>query len=500
MNKLKMTFGSIFLFIFATNSNAVNWTDESKIDKFTQQFTPSAIANFVDTDLPNILLQGRITCEDESNKIILKLTAFTKKDNEALRYKTRLNIFALETIQFQMRIGDKIQTVSTSPHEYFNQIKISEFPYSPANKIIYKIPTESGDPVIEFDLNNSVVKKIISNCNDIQQKKQAAIDLKRQEELARQLARIERENIDRTVREAAAEAERLKRETELSNYGPKVRACVQPGVSFPTPPQKIGLNPTVKYRVSLKDDGAIANVIRVQTSENMNFDRAVETGIRRCNPFPKPLTGPYPSSVELSYSMYDGPPTQTPSTLNTPNQSSSSTSSSNESSRNRPFVNTPNNNVPNSSGTQSTKQTLTYSHGIYVGEVKNGKADGIGAYTSKQSGTVYSGQFVADTFSGIGTMTWTNGSKYVGEWSNDSGIKGVMTYSDGRTAIGTVKNAVFKVNASPSSAIDPEIELEQEAKRRRERERLERVVLQPQTVGTSSNADVFKSLCEFATT
>jgi hypothetical protein len=93
-------------------------------------------------------------------------------------------------------------------------------------------------------------------------------------------------------------------------------------------------------------------------------------------------------------------------------------------------------------------------------------------------------------------LTWRNGSKYVGEWSNDSGIKGVMTFADGRTANGTVQNAVFKVNATSSSAIDPEIELEQEAKRRRERERLERLVFQPQSIGLAQTTQIKLPPCQ----
>lgn len=94
---------------------------------------------------------------------------------------------------------------------------------------------------------------------------------------------------------------------------------------------------------------------------------------------------------------------------------------------------------------QSSKptQTLNYPHGKYVGEVLNGKAHGYGSYTSAKSGTVYSGQFIADTFNGEGTMTWTNGSRYVGKWQNDTGVSGVMTYSNGATASGIVKNGNF---------------------------------------------------------
>ena len=91
----------------------------------------------------------------------------------------------------------------------------------------------------------------------------------------------------------------------------------------------------------------------------------------------------------------------------------------------------------------SNIQTLYYSHGKYEGEVFNGKADGRGTYTANKTGAIYSGQFVNDTFNGQGTMSWTNGDKYTGVWQNDSGINGTMTYANGQTAVGQVRNGIF---------------------------------------------------------
>jgi TonB family protein len=88
-------------------------------------------------------------------------------------------------------------------------------------------------------------------------------------------------------------------------YGAKVRACVQPGVSFPPPPRGSAGNPAAQYRVSLKPDGQIADVRMTKSSGNTNFDRAVETGIRRCTPFPRPSTGSYPGYIDVNYNMYD---------------------------------------------------------------------------------------------------------------------------------------------------------------------------------------------------
>jgi hypothetical protein len=93
-------------------------------------------------------------------------------------------------------------------------------------------------------------------------------------------------------------------------------------------------------------------------------------------------------------------------------------------------------------------QTLNFSHGKYVGEVVGGKAHGQGTYTAAKTGLIYSGQFVNNTFSGQGTMTWTNGDKFIGTWQNDSAVSGVMTFANNKTASGTVRNGVFKESVS----------------------------------------------------
>jgi colicin import membrane protein len=87
-------------------------------------------------------------------------------------------------------------------------------------------------------------------------------------------------------------------------YGAKVRACVQPGVSFPVPARGTA-NPTAQYRVNLRPDGTIAGIKLTRSSGNPSFDRAVETGIRRCSPFPAPPSGKYPGYIDVNYNMYD---------------------------------------------------------------------------------------------------------------------------------------------------------------------------------------------------
>jgi len=102
-------------------------------------------------------------------------------------------------------------------------------------------------------------------------------------------------------------------------------------------------------------------------------------------------------------------------------------------------------------------QTLNYSHGIYVGETFNGKANGQGTYTAAKTGTIYSGQFVNDTFSGQGTMLWRNGDKFVGTWQSDSAVNGIMTFANSKTASGTVRNGIFKEASSSGNSFPKEL-------------------------------------------
>jgi TonB family protein len=92
--------------------------------------------------------------------------------------------------------------------------------------------------------------------------------------------------------------------TSVVGYGAQVRACLQPGVKFPAPPRG-NTNPATQYRVELRPDGTIASVKLTRSSGNPNFDRAVETGIRRCSPFPALPSGKYPSYIDINYNMYD---------------------------------------------------------------------------------------------------------------------------------------------------------------------------------------------------
>jgi colicin import membrane protein len=94
-----------------------------------------------------------------------------------------------------------------------------------------------------------------------------------------------------------------------NSYGATLRACIQAGVAFPPRPRTGSENPTAHFRISLDDGtGLVDGVTLIKSSGNNNFDRAVKTGILRCNPLPKPPKSPdgkYPPYIDINYKMYD---------------------------------------------------------------------------------------------------------------------------------------------------------------------------------------------------
>ncbi|QIM50201.1 cell envelope integrity protein TolA [Pusillimonas sp. DMV24BSW_D] len=89
-----------------------------------------------------------------------------------------------------------------------------------------------------------------------------------------------------------------------SGYAAQIRACVQPRVVYPIPPRS-GPNPRVQFRATLSPEGRVRSVEISRSSGIPAFDRAVENGIRACDPFPKPPSGRYPAYIDGDYYMYD---------------------------------------------------------------------------------------------------------------------------------------------------------------------------------------------------
>lgn len=86
-------------------------------------------------------------------------------------------------------------------------------------------------------------------------------------------------------------------------------------------------------------------------------------------------------------------------------------------------------------------ETINFSSGdVYVGEVVNGKPNGVGTYTLA-SGKIYHGDMVDGYFEGTGTYLWTDGQLYVGEFVHDRiEGKGMVRYTDGTYYIGEFAN------------------------------------------------------------
>ncbi len=72
--------------------------------------------------------------------------------------------------------------------------------------------------------------------------------------------------------------------------------------------------------------------------------------------------------------------------------------------------------------------TAVFPKGIYIGEWKNGKADGKGRLEYK-NGNIYYGEWKNGRANGVGEMSYADGTKYVGEWV-DSHAHGYGTIYD----------------------------------------------------------------------
>ena len=93
---------------------------------------------------------------------------------------------------------------------------------------------------------------------------------------------------------------------------------------------------------------------------------------------------------------------------------------------------------------KNNKGTMSYADGSkYVGDFKYGKINGLGTM-SYSDGSKYVGEFKYGKINGLGTMIYADGSKYVGEFkdSNMSG-RGTMTYADGSKYVGEFKDSLY---------------------------------------------------------
>ena len=97
-------------------------------------------------------------------------------------------------------------------------------------------------------------------------------------------------------------------------YAESIRRCIESGVDY-TPEARSGMvNPLVRYRVQLNERGQPVSVQLRATSGNATFDRAVNSGILRCTPFPRPPNQMYPSYIDIGYRMYEDTVAGSPTT------------------------------------------------------------------------------------------------------------------------------------------------------------------------------------------
>ena len=98
------------------------------------------------------------------------------------------------------------------------------------------------------------------------------------------------------------------------------------------------------------------------------------------------------------------------------------------------------------------KGTMIYTNGAkYEGQWRNDKKNGKGIFTSShyfnckyKVGMKYEGEFKDDKFDGYGVTCYTNGDKFEGEWKNNKQYgKGIVSYFDGSKYDGEWRDGKF---------------------------------------------------------
>ena len=78
------------------------------------------------------------------------------------------------------------------------------------------------------------------------------------------------------------------------------------------------------------------------------------------------------------------------------------------------------------------KRELGQAWQLYVGKISEGdENEGKGTFTCEKTGTIYEGEFKFNKIHGHGTMTFTDGSKFVGEYLLNKMHVGIWTRADG---------------------------------------------------------------------
>jgi colicin import membrane protein len=118
---------------------------------------------------------------------------------------------------------------------------------------------------------------------------------KRQEEFTRQLMA----QAGTGAPTSAGTAEKAASPRGDASYAAQVVAAVRANTVFDE--ASIPNNNPAIFRVDLLPDGTPATVQLTKSSGDTAFDNAVERGIRKTNPFPRPASGAYPRTIEIIY-------------------------------------------------------------------------------------------------------------------------------------------------------------------------------------------------------
>ncbi|HOY39295.1 MAG TPA: hypothetical protein PLK75_08345 [Bacteroidales bacterium] len=102
-------------------------------------------------------------------------------------------------------------------------------------------------------------------------------------------------------------------------------------------------------------------------------------------------------------------------------------------------------------GKKSGKGVMNYANGdVYTGEWLDNRRNGFGLHKYNKSNQTFEGNWIDDQIAnGLGTYTWPDGQKYVGEFNNGTfDGQGIRTYSDGSTYEGTWKKGIREGNGT----------------------------------------------------
>lgn len=112
-------------------------------------------------------------------------------------------------------------------------------------------------------------------------------------------------SVDSPIRSVSPQSYSPTIETLDRKYAASIRSCIQQGVLFPIPPRQGSSNPTAHFVLKLSSDSSVVAMTLKRSSGNAGFDRAVESGIRKCQPFPRSNADRENSDIEVTYGMYE---------------------------------------------------------------------------------------------------------------------------------------------------------------------------------------------------